>query len=68
MAKSNSIHYCPLSIDLWLNSIYYGCSVPICGYIQFITAFVEQYMVLSNLSLIIMTHMWFYAPCINIPC
>ncbi|KAI8443915.1 hypothetical protein BY996DRAFT_8177148 [Phakopsora pachyrhizi] len=46
---SYSICYCPLLIDLWLNSIYYGCSVPICGYIQFITAFVDQYVVVSNL-------------------
>ncbi|KAI8448093.1 hypothetical protein BY996DRAFT_7628481, partial [Phakopsora pachyrhizi] len=56
---SYSIHYCPLLIDLWLN--------PIC-YIQFITAFVDQYVVVSNLLLFLMTHMWFYAPCIDISC
>ncbi|KAI8455574.1 hypothetical protein BY996DRAFT_7023878, partial [Phakopsora pachyrhizi] len=65
---SYSIHYCPLLTDLWLNPIYYGCSVPIRGYIQFITAFVDQYVVVSNLLLFLMTHMWFYAPCIAISC
>ncbi|KAI8459928.1 hypothetical protein BY996DRAFT_6756895, partial [Phakopsora pachyrhizi] len=55
-------------IDLWLNSIYYGCFVPVCGYIQFITDFVYQYVGLCNLLLILMTHMWFYASCIDIPC
>ncbi|KAI8449969.1 hypothetical protein BY996DRAFT_7425165, partial [Phakopsora pachyrhizi] len=53
-------------IDLWLNPIYYGCSVPICGYIQLITAFVDQYVVVSNLLLILMTHMCYNAPFINI--
>ncbi|KAI8447397.1 hypothetical protein BY996DRAFT_7710328 [Phakopsora pachyrhizi] len=57
-----SIHYCPSLIDLWLNSIFYGCFVPICGCIQFTTAFVDQYVVVSNLLLILLTHMWFHAP------
>ncbi|KAI8455068.1 hypothetical protein BY996DRAFT_7055948 [Phakopsora pachyrhizi] len=63
-----SIHYCPFLIDLWFNAICYVCSVPICGYIQFITAFVDQYVVVPNLLLFLMTHMWFYAPCIAISC
>ncbi|KAI8443746.1 hypothetical protein BY996DRAFT_8204651 [Phakopsora pachyrhizi] len=46
----------------------WGFSVLICGYIQFITAFVDQYVVVFNLLLILMTHMWFYIPCINISC
>ncbi|KAI8459518.1 hypothetical protein BY996DRAFT_6780532, partial [Phakopsora pachyrhizi] len=61
---SYSIHFCPFLIDLCLNPICYVCSMPICGYIQFITAFVYQYVVVSNLLLFLMTHMWFYAPCI----
>ncbi|KAI8453738.1 hypothetical protein BY996DRAFT_7136916 [Phakopsora pachyrhizi] len=63
-----SIHYCPFLIDLWLNPICYVCSMPICGYFQFITAFVDQYVVVSNLLLFLMTHMWFYAPSIDISC
>ncbi|KAI8448848.1 hypothetical protein BY996DRAFT_7547156, partial [Phakopsora pachyrhizi] len=66
--KIGVIHYCPFLIDLWLNPICYVCSVPICGYIQFITAFVDQYVVVSNLLLFLMTHMWFYAPRIDISC
>ncbi|KAI8444150.1 hypothetical protein BY996DRAFT_8147937 [Phakopsora pachyrhizi] len=62
---SYSIHYCPFLIDLWLNPIYYGCSVPI---FQFFTAFVDQYVVVSNILLILITHMWFYAPCLDISC
>ncbi|KAI8447088.1 hypothetical protein BY996DRAFT_7744405 [Phakopsora pachyrhizi] len=65
---SYPIHYCPFLVDLWLNTIYYGCSVPICGYIQFVTALVDQYLVVPNLLLILMTHMWFYAPCLDISC
>ncbi|KAI8444518.1 hypothetical protein BY996DRAFT_7476628 [Phakopsora pachyrhizi] len=70
MARSWSytIYYCPFLVDLWLNPIYYGCSVPISGYIQFFTAFVDQYVVVTNLLLILMTHMWFYALCIDISC
>ncbi|KAI8446161.1 hypothetical protein BY996DRAFT_7864588, partial [Phakopsora pachyrhizi] len=60
--------YCPFLIDLWLNPICYVCFMPICGFIQFITAFVDQYVVVSNLLLFLMTHMWFYAPCIDISC
>ncbi|KAI8458789.1 hypothetical protein BY996DRAFT_6828092 [Phakopsora pachyrhizi] len=63
---SYSIHYCPFLIDLWLNPICYVCSVPIYSYIQFITFIFKQYVVISNLLLFLMTHMWFYTPCIAI--
>ncbi|KAI8443424.1 hypothetical protein BY996DRAFT_8252417 [Phakopsora pachyrhizi] len=53
---------------LWAYSIYYCPSLIDLCYIQFITAFVDQYVGLSNLLLITMTHMWFYAPCIDISC
>ncbi|KAI8443430.1 hypothetical protein BY996DRAFT_8251381 [Phakopsora pachyrhizi] len=65
---SYSICYCPFLIDLWLNPIFYVCFMPICGFIQFITAFVDRYVVAPNLLLILMTHMWFYAPCLDISC
>ncbi|KAI8445642.1 hypothetical protein BY996DRAFT_7937825 [Phakopsora pachyrhizi] len=65
---SYSICYCPFLIDLWLNPICYVCFVPICGYIQFFTAFVDPYVVVPNLLLMLMTHMWFYATCLDISC
>ncbi|KAI8456862.1 hypothetical protein BY996DRAFT_6943439 [Phakopsora pachyrhizi] len=65
---SYSILYCPFLVDLRVNPIFYGCSVPTCGYIHFVTAFVDQYVVVPNLLLILMTHLWFYALCIDISC
>ncbi|KAI8444848.1 hypothetical protein BY996DRAFT_8050817 [Phakopsora pachyrhizi] len=64
---SYSINYCPFLVDLWLNPIYYGfCAYlwlyPICY------CFVDQYVVVPNLLLILMTHVWFYALCIDISC
>ncbi|KAI8443926.1 hypothetical protein BY996DRAFT_8175790 [Phakopsora pachyrhizi] len=63
-----SIDYCPFLVDLWLNPIYYGCSVYICGYIQFVIDSDDPYVVAPNLLWMLMTHLWFYAPCLDISC
>ncbi|CAH7667716.1 hypothetical protein PPACK8108_LOCUS2142 [Phakopsora pachyrhizi] len=55
-------------VPVFFSGVCYVCFMPICGFIQFIAAFVDQYVVVSNLLLFQMTHMWFCAPCINISC